>query len=129
MKTIFMCKYTNINEEAIEQLVHRFYESVRADEALGPIFHKAIGRDQAEWDKHLSKLCDFWSSVMLRSGRYYGNPVLKHVAFKPISPYLFERWLGLFHEKAYDIFIPEVANEFALKSSQIAESLKVMTAE
>ena len=42
---------------------------------LGPIFNNAI----ADWPEHLEKLTAFWSSVMLTSGRYKGNPMAAHL--------------------------------------------------
>jgi len=60
------------NDEAgLERLVHTFYARVRTDAELDPIFNDAI----ADWPEHLAKLHAFWSSVMLTSGRYKGQPV------------------------------------------------------
>lgn len=56
----------SIDETAIDLLVPAFYARVRADALLGPIFESAID----DWPHHLAKLKDFWSSVMLASGRY-----------------------------------------------------------
>ena len=60
----------------IEKLVHAFYARVRCDELIGPIFAARI----SEWDHHLQRLCQFWSSVVLMSGRYHGSPMQKHLA-------------------------------------------------
>ncbi|GGN52418.1 hypothetical protein GCM10011349_25940 [Novosphingobium indicum] len=60
-----------INEEGLSALVEAFYARVRVDEELGPLFNDAI----ADWPEHLEKLCAFWSSVMLTTGRYKGQPV------------------------------------------------------
>jgi hemoglobin len=57
----------DIDEAMIHRLVHAFYAKVRLDPALGPIFNREIGDG---WDHHLAKLCDFWSSVMLMTGRF-----------------------------------------------------------
>ena len=65
-----------LDEAMIHALVHGFYARVRADAELGPIFERAIGD---HWDTHLATMCDFWSSVMLTSGRYKGNPMMAHV--------------------------------------------------
>ena len=55
-----------LDEAGIRALVHGFYAKVRQDAELGPIFDRVIGDD---WDNHLAKMCDFWSSVMLTTGR------------------------------------------------------------
>ena len=87
---------------------------------IGPLFEGAVG----DWDEHLGKLCDFWSSVMLTTGRYKGNPMAAHLKH-PIEPQFFERWLRLWHETAGEIFAAEPAAAFDLKAERIAESLKL----
>ena len=82
-----------ITEPDICRLVDAFYVKVRGDSALGPIFARAIPGD---WQPHLEKMYAFWSSVMLTSGRYKGNPVIKHLALPGMTPELFTRWLMLF---------------------------------
>ncbi len=61
-----------LSDDAIRHLVDSFYAKVRADPELGPIFERAIPGD---WGPHLATMHDFWSSIMLTSGRYKGNPV------------------------------------------------------
>jgi len=89
--------HAEISEALIERLVHSFYAKVRKDEALGPIFARVIGGD---WTAHLAKMCKFWSSVMLMSGSYKGNPMIAHIRLKTVRPEHFERWLDLFRETA-----------------------------
>ena len=62
-------------EAALPALLDRFYARVRADAELGPVFNDAVG----DWDHHMATLADFWSSVMLTSGRYKGQPVPAHL--------------------------------------------------
>ncbi len=111
-----------ITESAIRILVDRFYEKIRADAELGPIFERAIPGD---WEPHLATMRNFWSSVMLTTGRYKGNPVAKHLQVKGIEPQLFERWLQLFAETCSEQFDPKVAQAFQAKAARIAESLKL----
>ncbi len=73
-------------------MVHAFYAGVRQDEALGPIFEQHID----DWDLHLAKLVDFWSAILLRTGRFTGTPLPKHMALPGLSAELFQRWLALF---------------------------------
>ena len=112
-----------ITEESIRRLVDGFYAKVRADDQLAPIFANAIADD--EWEPHLEKMRDFWSSVMLTSGRYKGNPVAVHMAVAGMELHLFSRWLELFGETCGELFEPDIADEFRAKAVRIADSLKL----
>jgi hemoglobin len=110
-------------EDQIVQLVDAFYGKVRRDAVLGPVFDKAIAPD--EWPAHLAKMYDFWSSVMLTTGRYKGNPLAVHAQVEGLEARFFEPWLALFRETAAEIFPPDLAAVFREKSERIAESLKL----
>jgi len=77
-----------------------------------------------DWETHLHTLRDFWSSVMLTTGRYKGNPMAAHVKH-PIEPAFFDRWLALWRETAAELFAPPIADRFRDKAERIAESLKL----
>jgi hemoglobin len=111
-----------ITEELIDELVHGFYARIRADAVLGPIFARVIGEN---WDPHLAKMCDFWSSVMRMSGRYKGNPMVVHMRLKMVRPEHFERWLALFREAAGEICGPDLAPLFVSRAESIARSLQL----
>src|SRR5919206_1496246 len=115
-----MAPYSDITEPAIAALVDRFYAKARLDPVIGPIFNEAV----EDWDEHLHTLNAFWSSVMLTSGRYKGNPMAAHLKL-PIEPPFFERWLALWRETAAELFAPDLALQFKAKSERIAESLKL----
>jgi hemoglobin len=115
-----MAPFDAITEPAIALLVDRFYAKARLDPMIGPVFNNAV----QDWDEHLRKLCDFWSSVMLTSGRYKGNPMAVHMQ-QPIQPEFFARWLALWRETADEVFTPRVAAQFHERAERIAESLKL----
>lgn len=111
---------TGIDAAMIERLVHGFYDRVRIDGLLGPVFEARI----EDWDSHLQKMCVFWSSVTLLTGDYHGQPMVKHV-FLPIDARYFDRWLALFEETARDV-CPEPAAEYFLERAQrIASSFEL----
>lgn len=114
-----------ITEAMIEDLVRHFYGRVRQDPALGPIFDSRI----ENWEPHLETMMAFWSSIMLMSGRYKGEPMVKHKALNqgstPVGPEHFTRWLALFEESARERCPPPVAALFAERAERIAESLKL----
>lgn len=118
-----MQQYRDVTEDTIRMLVDAFYARVRRDAVLGPIFSEAIA--DAAWPAHLAKMYAFWSSVMLTSGRYKGDPVSTHRRVAGIAPPLFGNWLDLFEATAAELFIPAIAEQFAVKARRIAESLKL----
>lgn len=111
-----------LDEQGLGRLIAVFYARVRDDAELGPIFNDAIG----DWPEHLEKLTAFWSSVMLTSGRYKGNPVAAHLKHGArIEPALFERWLALWARTTAEVMPPEAAAELQAKAARIAESLQL----
>lgn len=111
-----------VTEADIRPLIDLFYDRVRGDPALGPIFGAAI----TDWDDHLERLTDFWSSVMLTSGRYKGNPVARHVRHvAALTPAAFERWLQLWSETTDEMLSPSAASAMQVKAARIAESLQL----
>jgi hemoglobin len=111
---------TGIDEHMIERLVRRFYEKVREDALLGPVFAARI----RDWEPHLQRMCAFWSSVALMSGRYHGNPMTKHLPL-PVDAAHFDRWLALFEETAREICPPDAEAHFVERARRIAESLEL----
>ncbi|HEU5482491.1 MAG TPA: group III truncated hemoglobin [Sphingomicrobium sp.] len=111
-----------MTEAQLATLVDRFYAKVREDEILGPVFDDAI----SDWPHHLGKMVDFWSSVMLTSGRYKGNPMMMHLKHKArIRPAMFGRWLELWRETAAEVLDDRGAAAVASKAERIAESLQL----
>ncbi|PKP73694.1 MAG: preprotein translocase [Alphaproteobacteria bacterium HGW-Alphaproteobacteria-6] len=109
---------TGLDEARLTALVHRFYDKVRTDDVLGPIFVEHI----ADWGPHLAKMVDFWSSVALMTGRYHGAPVVRHAGL-PVDWAHFERWLTLFRETAHQT-CPTVGAALVIdRAERIARSL------
>lgn len=111
-----------VTEPMIHDVVHAFYARVRADPALGPIFNRVIGDG---WDAHLAKLCDFWSSVLLMTGRFKGSPMTAHARLADIRPTHFARWLHLFAQTVEQLCPPQAAALFVARSQMIARSLQL----
>lgn len=111
-----------LNEALLPKLIDRFYARVRADKLLGPLFNDAVN----DWPHHLERLCDFWSSVMLTSGRYKGNPMAMHLKHaRRIEPAMFDRWLDLWREITGEMLAAPVAAAMQEKAERIAESLQL----
>lgn len=110
----------DIDEAAIARLVTTFYGRAREDALIGPIFNTAV----ADWDHHLKQITDFWSSMMLKTGRYDGRPMRPHLML-PLKGEHFDRWLQLFERTAREIFPPDIADAFILRARRIADSFEM----
>ncbi len=114
-------KHTSITEANIEALVHAFYARVQTHETLGPIFNPALA---GRWETHITRMVDFWSSVLLASGRYYGHPLHAHLMVQGLEPEHFRDWLELFHETLGHLFIPAVAERIFTAASRMGERMQ-----
>jgi hemoglobin len=110
----------HVDEVLIEKLMRAFYARVRVDPLIGPVFNSRI----TDWEPHIVRICAFWSAVMLRSGRYRGQPMSLHVPL-PIDSAHFDRWLALFEQTAYEVCPEEVAREFVQRARTIGRSLEM----
>jgi hemoglobin len=111
---------TGIDEAMIERLVRGFYERVRADPLIGPVFAARI----SDWEPHLRQMFAFWSSVTLMSGQYHGQPMRKHLPL-PVDGRHFDRWLALFEATADELCPPKAAALFIDRARRIAESIEM----
>jgi hemoglobin len=107
----------------IERLVRAFYERGRRDPLIGPVFEARVH----DWEDHIARLCAFWSSVALLSGRYHGQPMAAHLTL-PIDTPHFDRWLALFADTANEICPPAAAAHFIARAHRIADSLELRIA-
>lgn len=111
---------TGIDEAMIERLVRAFYDRVRVDPLIGPIFDSRVH----DWEVHLQRMFAFWSSVTLMSGRYHGAPMVAHLPL-PIDTPHFNRWLELFAQTAQRECPPAAAEYFLDRAHRIADSLEM----
>ena len=116
-----MEKASIITPKLIEKLVHTFYDQIRRDDLLGPVFAAEID----DWDHHLPKMIAFWSSITLKTRSYHGRPVPAHAKLTGLTAAHFDRWLEMFEKTARDIFVDEQAENFTRRAHQIANSLKM----
>jgi hemoglobin len=109
---------TGLDDAILIRLVHGFYDRVRTDPLLGPIFASRVD----EWGPHLEKMVDFWSSVALMTGRYHGAPMPKHLPL-PVEAEHFDRWLDLFRQTAIEVCPLEGAALVIDRATRIAASI------
>jgi len=113
----------SIDEQSIHKLVHRFYDRVREHDSLGPFFDRAIAADQ--WPAHLETMCNFWSSTLLASRKYYGNPREVHRVVPGIAAEHFRDWLALFEETVHEIFPRDAAERISAKAQRMGQVLSL----
>ncbi len=111
---------TAIDEAMIERVVRTFYGRARRDPLIGPIFEARVH----DWERHIARMCAFWSSVALMSGRYHGQPMTAHLPLPIDTPY-FDRWLEIFVETATEVCPPPAAAHFVERAHRIADSLEL----
>ena len=95
------------NKKEIQLLVDSFYEKVRQDPTLAPVFDRVI---QNRWPVHLEKMYKFWGTILLDDKSYRGNPFMPHSEL-PIEEMHFDIWLKLFHQTLDEHFEGQVAEE------------------
>ena len=92
----------NLDEAKLAALVDRFYQKVRVDPLLGPIFNPRVN----DWDAHKVLMTSFWATVALRTGHYRGNPLARHQPL-PVGVEHFQRWLALWGQTAEELLDAE----------------------
>ncbi|WP_017932282.1 group III truncated hemoglobin [Robiginitomaculum antarcticum] len=112
-----------LRESDIQNLMTQFYAAVRRDPLLAPVFASRI--QGPAWPAHEAHIADFWSSVMLKTGRFKGNPMMKHLALSGLTPAHFTRWLALFKSTADDTLSPKDADAIHTMANRIAQSFQM----
>lgn len=101
----------------IRIIVDVFYDKVKRDQQIGPVFFGAI---KGDWQLHLDRMYAFWDSVLFSVPGFNGNPFAKHVGLA-IERRHFDQWLLLFNETVDTQFSGVVANEAKKRASLIAD--------
>ncbi len=105
----------------IKLLVDTFYDKVRSDSFLGPVFDARI---QDRWPQHLEKMYTFWQTVLLEEHTYFGAPFPPH-ANLPVDHQHFEQWLTLFTKTIDELFCGEKANEALWRANKMAQMFEM----
>lgn len=115
-------RHAEPTEANIRELVYAFYDRVRADALLGPVFDARLA---GRWDEHLPKMCSFWSSLVLGAKTYRGNVQQAHQPLGGLEPRHFSHWLYLFLDTVEKRFQPAAAVRFMEPALRIAQSLQL----
>lgn len=104
--------------EDVKSLVDTFYQNVRNNSTLGPIFESYLA---GHWNEHLEKLYRFWQTVLLREPAYYGKPVPVHFKME-IGEAHFTIWLNIWNNTVDNLFAGSNADRAKLRGRTMSEA-------
>ncbi|WP_236971859.1 group III truncated hemoglobin [Membranihabitans marinus] len=107
--------------DEVKVLVNTFYDKIRIDDVLGPIFNERI-KDQ--WPVHLEKMYRFWQTVLLNEHSYQGSPFRPHAQL-PVGSEHFNHWLSLFESTLNELFEGPKADEALWRAKKMAEMFQI----
>ncbi|MBN9309759.1 MAG: group III truncated hemoglobin [Devosia sp.] len=116
-----------LDEAMVRAVVDAFYARARRDEVVGPVFNRVIAPE--DWPAHLDKIADFWSSMLLGTGRYMGRPMPRHIAIPELADTHFQRWLTLFRMTVEELCPPAVAALFVERAETIGNNFRIRIAQ
>jgi len=105
------------SKDDIKVLVDTFYEKIKTDILLGPVFWGVLHN---KWDAHLQIMYMFWDTVLFNTGEYTGNTLAKHMDM-PLRKEQFTQWLLLFNQTTDELFAGAIAELAKQKAAQIAQ--------
>jgi hemoglobin len=111
-----------ITQKLIHDVVVEFYERARRDTQLGPVFDARVD----DWEAHLSRMTDFWSAALLRTGRYSGRPVEHHREIPSLTARHFDRWVELFEATVRDLCPPRDAEAFLVRAQRMRDGMTMV---
>jgi hemoglobin len=114
---------SGLTEPLLREVVLSFYEKVRRDAVLGPVFAEAIGDD---WDPHIERIMLFWLTATRLGRGYDGRSFIPtHVRNRSIRADQLPRWLALFRETAAEQCAPQAASVLIDIAERMAETLEI----
>lgn len=105
------------NKDDIRSFVDGFYDKVRQDAFLGPVF---LGVITGDWQPHLDKMYAFWDGILFGVPGFSGNPFARHAPLS-ITQEHFDQWLVLFTETIDTSFSGIKAEEAKMRAQLIAK--------
>lgn len=115
-----------VTEAVIRQVIAAFYERVKRDAILGPVFENIVGD---HWDAHVEKVCSFWLYATRLSREYNGRDFMPaHIKHPSIQPALLSQWLHLFRETTDEMCTKEAASALVDIARRMAVSIEMSLA-
>jgi hemoglobin len=104
----------------VKLIIHSFYDKVRKDAVLAPIFEEIV---QGNWEPHLEIMCQFWNTMILYTREYKGDPMTKHLPLMLENQH-FIKWLALFDATIDELFAGKVANDAKEAAENISRLIR-----
>ncbi len=113
------------NREDVRLLVHTFYDKIRKDGFLGPIFEMHL---EGKWPAHLEKLTDFWETNLFGVPKFRGNPQRAHAIVDRNIDYgvtqeHFAHWVEMWHKTIDEMFVGGRAERAKMAAERMAQGL------
>ncbi len=109
----------------IKILIDSFYEKVKKDSTIAPIFTDIA---KINWEKHLPVMYSFWENTLFYTGAYEGNPMELHKHLHGITPLTtehFKLWVKLFSSTVDELFKGKNASLAKQRAYSIATVMQV----
>lgn len=106
-------------------IIDQFYTKALVDPEISYLFKEVV---QLSWDKHIPLINAFWTSILLGSGDYKGNPMVVHMELnkkKPLTRAHFERWISLWTQTVEGLYAGPKATEAISRARSIAGIMQV----
>lgn len=113
----------SITRTEIQRLVKHFYNAVRRDPVLAPVFAQSVQPD--DWPAHEEKITRFWANAILHERDYSGNPMQAHRDQGHVHTDHFPIWLDLFEHSARQVLPAPKAEAFTRLARRIGASLQM----
>ncbi len=112
-----------LTEALVRRVITSFYDKVRSDVVLGPVFAEAIGDD---WDPHIERIVLFWLTATRLGRGYDGRKFMPaHLRNRSIRADQLPRWLKLFRNTAAEQCSPQIASVLVDIAERMAETLEI----
>ena len=110
----------------VATIVNDFYDRIRKEETLGPIFNRVI----TDWETHLETLVSFWEMNLFGGKGYSGNPIKVHqhvdsVTGNTIEAFHFGIWLNLWFATIDTHFAGENANNLKRRARKMQTPIMI----
>ena len=112
------------NRSDVSLLVNTFYNTIREDALLGPIFNSFLSKEQ--WPPHLDKLTDFWMTNLFGIPCFKGSPTAAHFKVdknlkQGMSQDHFQHWLSLWFATIDSLFMGHLAERAKNAATMMAK--------